>query len=141
MEFVKHDLVPCAACPGLAPAVGAWVDRLARAVDVVRLKTRRWIGNALSTGQRKHVACARTQSVHEDFEESIPIRRHRDGIATVDHQRDLLFLRGPETKAYPSFLERRAVRPPQHAVLHSRQPTRFQTPNVNEFRRERFHSL
>src|SRR5258708_2609287 len=28
MKFVKHHLVPFAACPGLAPAVGARVDRL-----------------------------------------------------------------------------------------------------------------
>ncbi len=41
-------------------------------------------------------------------------------------------------KQYPAFLERRAVRPFQHAVFHSRQPHRS-NPNVNEFRRRRFH--
>ena len=128
MEFVKHDLIPFAAFPGLAPAVGARVDRLTRAVDIVRLKTRCGIGNASPTGQRKHVARARRQAVHEDFEESAPIRRHRDGIVAVDQQRDLIFLWGPETKAYPAFLERRAVRPFQHAVFHSRQPAPVRTP-------------
>ena len=48
MEFVKHHVVPFAACPGLAPAICAWIDRLARTVDVVGLKARRRIWNALA---------------------------------------------------------------------------------------------
>src|ERR1700683_303743 len=127
MELVKHDLVPFAACPGLAPAVGARVDRLARAVDVVRLKARRGIWNALSARECKHVACAGRQTVDQDLVKAILYARHRDGIATVEHQLDPLFFRRPEMKAYPTFLERWAVPPLQHAVFHSRQPAPLRT--------------
>src|SRR5580692_11559594 len=126
MEFVKHDLVPFAACPGFAPAVGARVDRLARAVDVVRLKARRGIGNALSARERKPVACAGRQTVDKGLVKAILVAPHRDGIATIEHERDLLLPRRPKTKSYPIVLERRAVPPPQRAVLHSRQPARFE---------------
>src|ERR1700678_1775620 len=139
MEFVKNDVAPLAACPCLAPAIGAWVYRLARAVDVVGLKARCGIGNALSARERKHVACAGWQTVDPDLVKTVAPRRHRQGIATVDLQRDLLFLRGPETKAYPAFLERRAVLPLQHAFFHSRQPAPVSNPKVNEFRQKRFH--
>ena len=71
MEFVKNDVAPFAASPGLAPAIGAWIDRLARAVDVVRLKARRGIGNALSAREHKPIACAGRQTVDQDFVKAI----------------------------------------------------------------------
>ena len=122
VEFVKNDVAPFAASPGLAPAIGAWIDRLARAVDVVRLKARRGIGNALSARERKPIACAGRQTVDQGLVKAILVAPHCDGIATIEHERDLLLPRRPKTKEYPIVLERRAVPPPQHAVLHSRQP-------------------
>ena len=48
MELVKHDVVPLPPRPGFPPAVRARVYRLARTVDVIRLKARRRIGNAFA---------------------------------------------------------------------------------------------
>ena len=58
MEFVENDVVPFAAVPGFLPPVRARIYYLARSVDVVRLKARRRIGNALSARQSKHVTRA-----------------------------------------------------------------------------------
>ena len=59
MEFVKHHVVPFAACPGLAPAICAWVYGLARTVHVVGLKARRRIRNELAARQSEPVTRAR----------------------------------------------------------------------------------
>src|ERR1700686_1279022 len=99
MEFVKHLFVPFAGRPGLAPAIGAGIDRLARTVYVVGLKARRGIGNLLSARQRKPITRPCRQAVHEDLKKAVTRGRHCDWIATLDHQQELLFLRRPEAKS------------------------------------------
>ena len=59
MQLVKHDVVPFAARPGFPPAIGAWIDRLARAVDVVGLKPGRRVRNRAPARQREPIARAR----------------------------------------------------------------------------------
>src|SRR3984957_6417068 len=141
MEFVKHHVIPFAARPGLAPAKCGWVYGLARTVYVIGLKARRRIGNLLSARQRKPITRPCRQAVCEDFEKAVPCGRHWDGIATLDHQRELLFFRRPQTEAYSTVFERRAVRPFQHAVFHfGGERNRFEC-GVNEFRRPWFHRL
>ncbi len=62
MEFVKHDVAHSRPAQDSRQGYERWVDRLARAVDVVGLKARRWIGNALSARESEHVACAGGQA-------------------------------------------------------------------------------
>ena len=58
VEFVKHDVVPFPSSPGFSPAICAWVYRLARTVNIVRLKARSGIGDSLPARERKHITCA-----------------------------------------------------------------------------------
>ena len=128
MELVKHDVVPFAARPGFPPAIGAGIDRLARAVDVVGLKPGRRVRNLAPARQREPIARARAKSFHEGFEEAILPRSHGERrVSSLDHEVDLSLGRGPETKAYPVSLERGAVRPfhSRGLSLRGRESTRF----------------
>ena len=127
MEFVKHHVFPFPSWPRFTPLIRVRVHRLAWTMNVVGLKARCGIWNSLSARQRKHIACACRQAFYEDLEKAVLYALHCDWIAAIDHQRDPFFARRPKTKLYSAVLERRAVRPFQHAVFHFGQPEPVRT--------------
>src|SRR5579864_717692 len=128
MEFVQHDVAPFAAWPRLAPTIDIGIDRLARTVDVVRLKAGRRIWNALSGRERKHIALTSANALHEGLEKAPFCAFHNDGIAPLDLKLDLIFAWRPQAKRYPVLREGCAVGSRQHTVFHFESPNRVSEP-------------
>src|SRR5690242_5037949 len=116
MEFVKNDVVPLATVPGCPPRICAWVDRLARTVDIVGLKPGCRIGNQTTIRQREPVADARPKSSDKGFEKSTRCGGHADRAAALDRELHPRLAWRPKTKAESAFLERRTVSPCQRAI-------------------------
>jgi hypothetical protein len=112
MEFVKHDVVPLTAFPGFAPEIGARVYRLTGTVDVFGLKPGRRVGNLAPVRYREPIANPWPKPFHEGLEKAVCRGRHGERIVSpIDHEVDAFFTWRPETKAYPTGLERGAVSP------------------------------
>ena len=121
VQLIEDDVVPRPARPGLAPAIGLMVDRLARPVHVLRLEAGCRIGNARPVGELEPIEGARPDPLDEALEETAvsPLHRNRRAPA-FEREAHPLLRRGPEPEENAAVFKRRAMRPTPYAAIHAR---------------------
>ncbi len=122
MEFVKHHVVPFAACPGLAPAICAWVyrprsDRSRRRAESETQDQER-VGRSTERTCNARPLTGHSQRSRRSHSRCAPLRRDRNHRPPARHAR-LLAPKDESLSRRPRKTDRASI---STRRLHSRQP-------------------